>query len=153
MLLFYQVAARLSLTTCWQIVELQDNNKLLEQLVRNKSVELSNLVASCQQAADNLWISWEQAVRTHPVDKLLEQHCCRFVKTCAFLSVNSTIKWDAQQFWSKLTTCFAGHITTVYGRATVWTNIYTTGRKRCTVATNVLENRQLNSEIYNHLQI
>jgi hypothetical protein len=33
MLLFYQVATRLSLTTCWQIVELQDDNKLLEQLV------------------------------------------------------------------------------------------------------------------------
>jgi hypothetical protein len=32
-LLFYHVATRLSLTTCWQIVELQDDNKLLEQLV------------------------------------------------------------------------------------------------------------------------
>jgi hypothetical protein len=41
----------------------------------NKSVELKNLVASCQQAVDNLSTSWEQAVRTHPVDKLLEQHC------------------------------------------------------------------------------
>jgi hypothetical protein len=37
MLLFYQVATRLSLTTCWQIVELQDDNKLLEQLVTNLS--------------------------------------------------------------------------------------------------------------------
>ena len=64
-----------------QIVELQDDNKLLEQLVKvvgttcNQSVELNNLVASCQQAVDNLSTSWEQAVRTHPVDKLLEQHC------------------------------------------------------------------------------
>jgi hypothetical protein len=33
MLLFYQVATRLSPTTCWQIIELQDDNKLLEQLV------------------------------------------------------------------------------------------------------------------------
>jgi hypothetical protein len=36
MLLFHQVATRLSLTTCQQIVEiveLQDDNKLLEQLV------------------------------------------------------------------------------------------------------------------------
>jgi hypothetical protein len=33
MLLFYQVATRLSLTTCRQIVELQDDDKLLEQLV------------------------------------------------------------------------------------------------------------------------
>jgi hypothetical protein len=38
--LFYQVATRLSLATCRQIVELQ-----------------------------------EQAVRTHSVDKFLEQHC------------------------------------------------------------------------------
>jgi hypothetical protein len=40
---------------------------LLEQFVHNKSVELNNLVASCQQA-----------VRTHiliPDDKLLERHC------------------------------------------------------------------------------
>jgi hypothetical protein len=36
---------------------------------------MNNLVASCQQAVDNLSTSWEQAVRTHPVDKLLEQHC------------------------------------------------------------------------------
>jgi hypothetical protein len=41
----------------------------------NKSVELNNLVASSQKAVDNLSTSWEQAVRTHPVDKLLEQHC------------------------------------------------------------------------------
>jgi hypothetical protein len=41
----------------------------------NKSVELNNLVASCQQVIENLSTSWEQAVRTHPVDKLLEQHC------------------------------------------------------------------------------
>jgi hypothetical protein len=33
MLLFYRVAIRLSLTTCREIVELQDDNKLLEQLV------------------------------------------------------------------------------------------------------------------------
>jgi hypothetical protein len=32
------------------------------------SVELNNLAAS-------LSTSWEQAVQTHPVDKLLEQHC------------------------------------------------------------------------------
>jgi hypothetical protein len=67
MLLFHQVATRLSLTTYWQIVGLQDDNKLLEKL--------NNLVASCQQAVDNLSTSWEQAVLTHPVDKLLEQHC------------------------------------------------------------------------------
>jgi hypothetical protein len=80
MLLFYQVATRLLLTTCRQIVELQDDNKLLEQFVTSCwnnlwSVELNNLVASCQQAVDNLSTSWEQAVRTHLVDKLLERYC------------------------------------------------------------------------------
>jgi hypothetical protein len=76
MLLFYQVATSLSLTTCWQIVALQNDNKLLELVTTcNKSVELNNFVASFQQAVDNLLTSWEQAVRTHPVDKLLEQHC------------------------------------------------------------------------------
>ena len=43
----------------------------------NKSVELNNLAASCHQAVDKLSTSWEQAARTHPVDKLLEQHCCK----------------------------------------------------------------------------
>jgi hypothetical protein len=85
MLLFYQVVTRLSLTTCWKIVQLQNDDKLLVQLVTSlelcslslnyKSVELNNLVASCQQGVHNLSTSWEQAVRTHPDDKLLEQHC------------------------------------------------------------------------------
>jgi hypothetical protein len=50
MLLFYQVATRLSLTTCWQSVE----------FLCNKSFELNNLVAqvankpltTCQQASN-----------------------------------------------------------------------------------------------------
>jgi hypothetical protein len=53
MLLFYQVATRLSLTTCRQIVESQDDNKLLEQVVGttcNKSIELNILVAIWQQS-------------------------------------------------------------------------------------------------------
>ena len=53
---------------------MQDDNKFVGTTC-NKSVELNNFVASCQQAVDNLSTSWEQAVRTHPVDKLLEQHC------------------------------------------------------------------------------
>jgi hypothetical protein len=61
--------------------ELQDDSKLLEQ-VCNKCVELNNLVTSCQQAVDNLSTSWEQALRTHPVDKLLKQHCYKFA-ACA----------------------------------------------------------------------
>ena len=47
----------------------------MEQLVTSLHVELNNLAASCRQAVDNLSNSWEQAVRTHPVDKLLEKHC------------------------------------------------------------------------------
>ena len=47
---------------------------LVNKLLNYKSVELNNLVASCQQL---LSTSWEQAVRTHPVDKLLEQNCCK----------------------------------------------------------------------------
>jgi hypothetical protein len=41
-------------------------------------MELNNLVASCQQDVDNLSTSWEQAVRTHQVDKLLEHYCYKF---------------------------------------------------------------------------
>jgi hypothetical protein len=41
MLLFHQVATRLSLTTCWQV-----------GTTCNKSVALNNLVASCQQAGN-----------------------------------------------------------------------------------------------------
>ena len=52
---------------------MQDDNRLLEQLVTRLFQELNNLVASCQQAVENLSTSWEQA--GHPVDKLLEQHC------------------------------------------------------------------------------
>jgi hypothetical protein len=97
MLLFYFI---LFLSSCYKVVThnllrnywiLQDDNKLLdtniiytwvhdiktEKKTCNKSVELNNLVESRQQAVDNLSTSWEQAVWTctHPVDKLLEQHC------------------------------------------------------------------------------
>ena len=43
-LLFYQVATRLSLATCWQIVELQDDNKLLEQHCYMSAAGLLKLV-------------------------------------------------------------------------------------------------------------
>jgi hypothetical protein len=59
-----------------QLVELQDDNKL-ELLVTN--LLSLTLVESCQQAVDNLSTSWEQAIRTYPVDKLLEQHCYKSV--------------------------------------------------------------------------
>jgi hypothetical protein len=52
-----------------------NENRLLKQFVTLKSVELNNLVAGYQQTIGNLSTSWEQAMRTHPVHKLLEQHC------------------------------------------------------------------------------
>jgi hypothetical protein len=72
-MLFIKLLYKLVTHNLLKIVELQDDNKLLEQLVTS---QLNNLVASCQQAIDNLSTSCEQlAVRTHPVYKLLEQHC------------------------------------------------------------------------------
>ena len=61
------------LLSCYKVV----THKLLQVVATtcNKSIELNNLVARCEQAVDNLSASWEQAVRTNPVDKLLEQHC------------------------------------------------------------------------------
>jgi hypothetical protein len=86
MLLFYQVATRLSLTTCWQIDELQGDNKLLEQLVTSL------------KAVNNLSTSWEQAVRTHPVNKLLEQHRYKSAaicyNSCVFTCVPRLIKFS-----------------------------------------------------------
>ena len=53
----------------------------------NKFVELNNLVASCQQAVENLSTSWEQAVRTHPVDKLLNSIATSLLQVCYNLCV------------------------------------------------------------------
>jgi hypothetical protein len=68
MLLFYQVATRLSLTTCWQIVELQDGNKLSEQLVTSLLSSTILPKGNCQQAEN-------KHSKNIPVDKLLAQHC------------------------------------------------------------------------------
>jgi hypothetical protein len=77
----------------------------------NKSVELNNLVASCQQAVDNLSTSWEQAVRTHPVDKMLVQHCYKsaagLLQLVRFYVCTTNVKLVANQvyftvFWRKL---------------------------------------------------
>jgi hypothetical protein len=59
MQLFYQVATILSLITCWQIVELQNDNKLLEQLVESLLSSATLIVTTCRQAVDNLSTSWE----------------------------------------------------------------------------------------------
>ena len=55
MLLFYQFATRLPLTTCCQVVELQDDNKLLEQLVTSLLSSTILCMASCQQAGNKQW--------------------------------------------------------------------------------------------------
>jgi hypothetical protein len=47
-----------------------DDNKLLEQLVTS----LLNSTTLQQVVNKLLTTSWEQAVRTHSVDRLLEQH-------------------------------------------------------------------------------
>ena len=72
-LLFYQVVPSLLLTTCWQVVDLQPDNKLLEQLVANKAVEFIKLVASLLQACGNLSASWDQAVRINVATSLSQQ--------------------------------------------------------------------------------
>jgi hypothetical protein len=64
MLLFYQVATRLSLTTCYQVIELQDDIQVVGTIC-NKSVEFNNILAT----------SWKPTVQTLPVDRLLEQQC------------------------------------------------------------------------------
>ena len=77
-----------------QLIELQDDNKLLEQLVTSLlSSTTVNLVASCHQAVDHLSTSWEQAVQKHPVDNFwnsiatsLPQVCYNF---CVFTFVTS----------------------------------------------------------------
>jgi hypothetical protein len=96
MLLFYQVATSLSLTTCWQIVELQDDNKLLEQLVTSllNSTTLEQVVnkplTTCQQARNK---QCEHIPLTSCWNSIAIQVCCRFVTiTCAFLRVYSQFK-------------------------------------------------------------
>jgi hypothetical protein len=97
-LLFYQVATRLSLTTYWQIVELQDDNKLLEQLVISLlSVELNNLVGSCQQAIDNL----SNKLGTSSANTFCARMCARNLSTSCN---NAVILSSCYTRWS-LTTC------------------------------------------------
>jgi hypothetical protein len=78
----YKVVTHNLLTNCWIA-----RRKQVVATTCNKTVEFNNLVASRQQAVDNLSTSWEQAVRTHRVGTALLQVCCRFVTTCAFLRV------------------------------------------------------------------
>jgi hypothetical protein len=102
--LFHQVATRLSLTTCWQIVELQDDNKLLEQLVTSL-LSYNNLVAKLStsrwQFVNKLGTSsantssW-QVVAT----ALIQIWCMRFATTCAFLRVGPWSSGATVSVWS-----------------------------------------------------
>ena len=74
MLLFCQVVPSLWLTTCWQVVDLQHDNKLLEQTC-NKAVEFIKLVTSLLQTCSNLSTSWEQTVRINLATSLFQQAC------------------------------------------------------------------------------
>ena len=65
----------------------------------NKSVEFNNLVSSCQQA------SWEQAVRTLPGDKLLEQHCYKFALVSGFYVCTYVKSHKLLQVPNLLTSC------------------------------------------------
>jgi hypothetical protein len=65
--IYYKVVTRNLLTNRWIAGRLQ-----VVGTTYKKSVELNNLVASCQQAVDSLSTSWELV---NKLDKLLEQHC------------------------------------------------------------------------------
>jgi hypothetical protein len=59
--------------------------------------KLTNLVASCQQAVDNLSTSWKQAVRTYPVDKLLQQQfATSLLQVCYNLCVFTCVHYSTQ---------------------------------------------------------
>ena len=63
-----------TLATCWQVVDLQHDNKLLEQTC-NKAVEFIKLVASLLQACSNLSTSWGQPVRINLATSLCPTTC------------------------------------------------------------------------------
>jgi hypothetical protein len=87
MLLFYQVATSLSLTTCWQIVELQDDNKLLEQVCWTQQ-PCSKLSTSRWQLVNELGTSSANTSCWQVVGTALLQVRCRFVVrfyVCTFI--------------------------------------------------------------------
>jgi hypothetical protein len=76
MLLFYQVATKLSLTTCWQVVEKQDDNKLLEKLVTSL---LSSTTLQQVQTCNNLCVFTCVVCSTHVKTHELFQICKQVV--------------------------------------------------------------------------
>jgi hypothetical protein len=95
-------------TLDWSVetLGLDYNSTGLCTIYLNQSSERNMIVASCQQAVDIFSTSWEQVMRTQPVDKLLEQHCYnesaagRSVTTCAFLRVYTRKNAQADLTWS-----------------------------------------------------
>jgi hypothetical protein len=83
------LSTRLSLTTCYQVVELQDDNKLLQQLVTSLLTQqpCTKLSTSRWQLVNKLGTSSANTSCWQVVGTALLQVCCRFVTTCAFLRV------------------------------------------------------------------
>jgi hypothetical protein len=123
MLLFYR-AIRLSLTTCREIVELQDDNKLLEQLVASllSSTTLQQVVnkplTTCQQAGNKqcehilLTSCWNSIVTT--CQQAGNKQCEHILLTSCWNSIVTT----CQQAGNKpcehilLTSCWNSIVTT-----------------------------------------
>ena len=76
MLSFCQVVPSLRLTTCWQVVDLQPDNKLLEQTC-NKAVEFIKLVASLLQACSNLVNKLGTTSASASCQQVVVQTCCK----------------------------------------------------------------------------
>jgi hypothetical protein len=91
MLLFYQVAIKLSLTTCWQI-ELQDDNK---------SVELNNFCSKLSTSRCVLYLI-KHSCTTHAKFS----HLVASLPTSRQQVVFALLVTNCQQVWNKLlTTC------------------------------------------------
>jgi hypothetical protein len=90
----YKVVTHNLLTNCWIAGRSQ-----VVGTTCNKSVELNNLVTSCQQAVQNLSTSLcEHMLLTscwNSIATSLLQVCCRFVTTCAFLRA-----WQADVYFA-----------------------------------------------------
>jgi hypothetical protein len=62
-----------------KVVELQEDTKLLEQLVTSLQLSQQPIIASCQQPVKNLSTNWEQSARTHLDNKVLNSFGTRLL--------------------------------------------------------------------------
>jgi hypothetical protein len=102
MLLFYQVATRLSLITCWQIVELQDDNKLLEQLVRCQLIvnklEINSIRA---HLLTSCWNSIAYKLAAGLLQLVCLYVCRQYIALCSRISLVSNHKSPEKVFYFK----------------------------------------------------